>query len=269
MTAAPSAGNRAAQAHEQALEWLVTVWSGEASADELTRLHHWRQAHPDHESAWQKVQAMDRRLRGLQALPASAAAPLKHARTRSPARRQLLQLAGLGGVLGLAWTASRTQPGRAVLADVRTGTGEWRELALADGSRVLLDAGSALDIEYGPAERLLRLHAGAIRIRTAPDAAGRDRPLRVATQHGQVQALGTVFAVRVRSGDTQVAVLEGAVMLRPSASAGEPVHVASRQQAVFDARGVTGPHGLDEGELAWTRRQLVACLLYTSPSPRD
>ncbi|WP_049057553.1 FecR/PupR family sigma factor regulator, partial [Achromobacter xylosoxidans] len=49
----------------QGLEWLVVMWSGEATADERAAWQRWRNAHPDHERAWQQVQRLDARLLGV------------------------------------------------------------------------------------------------------------------------------------------------------------------------------------------------------------
>lgn len=57
--------------HQQALAWLVTLWSGAVSAEERGALQHWRTASAAHERAWQEVLQVDGRLR---ALPADGAA---------------------------------------------------------------------------------------------------------------------------------------------------------------------------------------------------
>jgi len=53
--------------HQQALAWLVTMWSGEASAKDHQALTAWRNASEAHEHAWQAVSTMDQRLRDVPA----------------------------------------------------------------------------------------------------------------------------------------------------------------------------------------------------------
>ncbi|MFU2067877.1 DUF4880 domain-containing protein, partial [Bordetella hinzii] len=71
----------------QGLQWLVLMWSGEASEAEQAALRRWRGAHPDHERAWQRLQHMDTRL--LDVVPAPAMRALAG---RQRARRKALRL---------------------------------------------------------------------------------------------------------------------------------------------------------------------------------
>ena len=48
-------------AHTAALEWQVTLWSGEVTPQEQDAFERWRSAKPEHERAWQQVQQMGQR----------------------------------------------------------------------------------------------------------------------------------------------------------------------------------------------------------------
>jgi transmembrane sensor len=76
---------------EQALEWLITVWSREASQAELDSLDRWRAARPGNEEAWQTLQRMDRK---LQTLPANMARATLRVRRRGGATGELRPLLG-------------------------------------------------------------------------------------------------------------------------------------------------------------------------------
>ncbi|MGH8486440.1 MAG: FecR domain-containing protein, partial [Pseudomonas sp.] len=127
-------------------------------------------------------------------------------------RRELLRSFAAVGLLGGGlWLSARSQLGETLLADLRTAKGERRHFTLADGSRLSLNANSAVDLQFDTQQRLLILHQGELVIQVAPDA---QRPLRVRTAQGEVRALGTRFLVSQQAEATRVVVLEHAVRAR-------------------------------------------------------
>lgn len=90
---------------------------------------------------------------------------------------------------------------------VRVAVGAQRELVLADGSQVLLDSGSRLQIERHLRSRQLELLEGQARF-TVVHA---DAPFIVHSQGVRVRDIGTVFDVRSDVRGVRVGVLEGAV----------------------------------------------------------
>ena len=82
---------------------------------------------------------------------------------------------------------------------VRVAVGAQRELVLADGSQVLLDSGSRLQIERHLRSRQLELFEGQARFTV------------VHSQGVRVRDIGTVFDVRSDVRGVRVGVLEGAV----------------------------------------------------------
>jgi transmembrane sensor len=73
-----------------------------------------------------------------------------------------------------------------------TASGQRRSFTLDDGSRLGLNSHSAVDLLFDADQRLLVLRRGELLIQVAADP---QRPLRVRTAQGQVQALGTRFLV--------------------------------------------------------------------------
>ncbi len=51
---------------DQAAQWLTLLMSGEASHEERQRWQQWRAAHPDHERAWQHIEAITGRLKQME-----------------------------------------------------------------------------------------------------------------------------------------------------------------------------------------------------------
>ena len=219
----------------------------------------WRAADAEHERAWQHIEAMSRRFGGLHGGAATQALD-QLARPASGRRRQLLAWLGVAGGAGLLashYGGQRAWHGaRAVLADYRTGTGERRELALSDGSRVSLNTASAVNVRFDGKRRLLELLAGEIMV-SSGHGAGSSAPLLVATQEGVVRALGTRFAVRQQDGSSVVSVFESAVEIQPQAGEGEVLYLAAGHSARFSRRSSGAPQRLDGHADAWARGQLI------------
>ncbi len=231
---------------EQAASWLAQLHSGEASDADRAACARWRAQDPEHARAWTRAEALMNQLGGL---PPALALPLLD-RPASLPRRQALAGAALLVLLPAGWLGWRMS-----VPAHRSGNGERRELLLADGSRVTLGSASAIDVRFDAAERLVLLREGEILIRTALDNGGVRRPFRVASAHGRMQALGTVFSVRAYDGRTSVAVLDGAVRIEPAH--GAALTLRAGQQTVFTASAAAPPADTVDAA-AWTRGMLLA-----------
>lgn len=220
---------------ETALEWLVRLHDGTASDADWAAYDNWQAAGPDHRSAALRA---ERLWEGL-------GSALRRPRRRM---RPLLAMVVVG--LGLLGLGSALLPA----GDVSTAIGERRQMTLADGSSLLLDAGTSLDIEITPQHRRLRLHRGALHVAVAPDPA---RPFEVIAAGGTTRALGTAFEVRRRDDDVQVAVTEHAV--RVSYRDGSSRTVQSGQSLRYGpSAGLQAVQPANLTSLtAWQRGQLV------------
>ncbi len=97
-------------------------------------------------------------------------------------------------------------------SDYHSQTGELRDIALEDGSHLLLNTNTAVSVNFTHAMRQIILHHGQARFSVAPD---HKRPFEVVVNGLAVQALGTVFEVyQQTSGQVRVIVEEHAVAVR-------------------------------------------------------
>lgn len=242
---------------EQAAEWYALLRSGQAAQEDHGRWQAWLAADARHREAWSYVERISQRFDPIQRSPARRPATdaYRLARSRLTRRRALLGLAGAGV---LAWGSLRYGPtstlALAWMADHRTRTGEIRELALADGTRVWLNTASAFDDDYDAQVRRLVLRSGEMLIQTAPDPA---RPFLVTTPQGELRALGTRFTVRSDGSDALVAVYEGAVEIR-TARSGQTRVIPAGQQARYSATAIDGAAPADPAREAWSRGILIA-----------
>ncbi|AIR90243.1 FecR family protein [Pseudomonas cremoricolorata] len=214
-------------AAEQAIAWMVRLRSGRADARQEARFERWLAQDSANLQAWEQLQ---RGMGGHYEVARRAPQVLRDTLLQPQMRRRDV-LRGLGGLTllgGALWLGAHSDSARMLTADLRTGTGERRTVTLVDGSRLSLNAGTSLDIEFSANQRLLRLYQGALVIQVAPDAT---RPLLVRTEQGDARALGTRFLVEQLDGATRVVVLEHSV--RASVPAGAWLDLAAGQAAVL------------------------------------
>ena len=251
--------NASDRALQEAAEWFALLRSGEAGEADRSRWRAWLAASPENQAIWSRVEHLSSRLEPI------ASSPDRHlavdaftvARTRLIQRRRLLLgLVGLAGTGLLGWTSWKHSalPGLSLtwLASHRSGTGEIRQVALADGTQVWLASASAFDQDYQPNLRRLELIAGEVLISTARDK----REFVVDTPQGRLRALGTRFAVRLSDAGTSVAVYEGAVEVT-TASRGASTVLQAGQQSRFTDRVTDTPAAADPAREAWSRGILI------------
>ena len=235
---------------QQAAEWLVRM-DDEPSAAEREQFCAWLQADPAHLDAAQRLQGSLAPLRELPRAPARAAlVRLTARRTSSRALKALALLVVLALPIG---ALLQHMPPAYLLADIRTASGQWTSRQLPDGSRISLDGGSAVDLQFDGQNRTVRLLAGEILVDVAKDP---NRPFRVLTEHGSIRALGTRFVVEHTDRATRLAMIESSTQV---SSAGASQTVTAGQQVSFDASGIQAPERVDGLglEQAWAQHQLL------------
>ncbi|MCC7697248.1 FecR domain-containing protein [Janthinobacterium sp. EB271-G4-7A] len=245
---------------QRAAEWMARLWAEDASTADADACAAWRAAHPEHERAWARLQRFALQ---FEALPRDVArGALAPAQRRATGRRRALQLLGLiaagGGTALLAHEASQSSLWQRAASDYRTFVGETRAIVLADGTQVVLDTASAIDVAYSAGERRIVLRAGAILVTSAHETSPLYRPLLVATPQGTATALGTRFGVRLDDGESRVAVFQGAVALQPVKEGAPSRHLQTGQQAVYTRHAVQEIGKVEDSAAAWTDGSLVA-----------
>jgi len=225
---------------EAALAWLVRLHDGTAAEADWAGYDTWQTASPAHQRAAREAEAL------WQSIGPAIQRPQPRRKT-GPA---LIALLALG--LGL-WLTTLTGLPRDWLADLRTGTGELRSVTLADGSQLLLDADSSIDIDIAAGHRRLTLHRGALQVQVSADPA---RPFEVLVAGGTIRALGTAFEVRrLDNAAARVTVSEHAVSV---AYDGGLRQVDSGQSLQFGPGLLSQSQAADLRSLtAWQRGRLV------------
>lgn len=239
----------------QAVEWMVLLRSGQASSRERAAFEAWRTADPAHDAACERVNGAlgafgVLRERGVSGVVAHRAV---QGLSRRSVTRATLSLAGLGAGLGAGLLGWRVAGEQGLLADQHTGLAQRRQEVLPDGSTLLLDARTALDVAAQPGQRTLSLHHGRMLV----TATGTQGQLHVQTARGRVSTTLAQFVVQQRgdAGPLQVTTLKGQVALLTPA--GGTVELAAGRHATLAPPRpptVTAARGT---EAMWTRGQVV------------
>lgn len=239
------------EALRRAAHWYARLSSGQDTEAERQRWQHWHNASPLHREAWQQVEAVRQM---LERVPGTVAVSALHSAGQSRRRvlRQLLILTGVGVV---GWRGWESDWRSALMARYHTAIGEQRRVVLADGSQVLLDSHSALDVRFDPEQRMLQLLSGRMLVETAADPLG--RPFLVDSPQGRVRALGTRFTVQTDAQFCEVAVLERAVEVRPE-QGDRTLRVEAGQQVRFDRTQLGTPWLSDAATASWRTGSLIA-----------
>lgn len=261
-----TSGNIQPEVRNAAQHWLLRLQSSDCSADEREAFEHWRIAEPMHDVAYRMVEDVWQRSTSLGTDP-SLERLLQQARHLPPERswRQratpaLAMAACLVLTIGVGYFVWR-KPGNVPTVAYATAKGEQRTLALDDGSHVVLDTNSDLQVQYGKRERQLTLLQGQAEFQVHHDAT---RPFVVHVGGGTVTATGTQFQVRAAGGVDTVTLLKGQVVVSGGAKQVGPEQVTLRagERVAIQSDGRLGtPERLADTELArargWTEGMLV------------
>ena len=256
--AGPAAAPIPPEVARQAVHWLLEL--GLEPGPGTEQLHRqwqiWLAADPLHAQAWQRIAGIDGQLRGLPPAVALQTLAARGMGRRHAVRLAVLLAGGAGGLLAARYTAPGERAWQQWAADLSTATGQRREAVLADGTRLMLNTASAVDLRYSESERLIVLRAGEILVQSASDTA--HRPLRVRTAEGTVRAIGTRFTVRQHEGATAVAVLQGAVELQPLHGTAAASRLSAGEQGRFTGTRTSPATPLPDSAGAWSEGMLVA-----------
>lgn len=238
----------------EAAHWLTLSMEGDLSPGQEQALRHWRDAHPEHERAWLHIEAMRRRMAGLEPQAGYRSLSQQPLQARRRALKTLLVL-GLAGAAGhLAYRDSRYTSEEVAYSN---GAHAPRTISLSDGSQLTLDADSEISVQFDEQQRLVNLRSGRMLLSSGHGPGTSHRPLRVQTPQGSVRALGTRFVVELQPGATQVTLFEGAVELQPAQTDTTPLRLSPGQHARFSSMRIES-HGRAAQEPAWSQGVLIA-----------
>ncbi|GEP54445.1 FecR family protein [Reyranella soli] len=248
---------------DEAIDWLVRLGSGRATATDRLAFQRWRQSSTAHEAAAVEAEVLlhavgeTRQADELrrQGTPLSAGSVRRH----PVGRRVLFAGAAAASVAAVAVALPALGPLSGLYADHATAVGGRKRVALADSSVVVLNTATAVSVDYSAQERRLVLHDGEALFEVAKDAA---RPFIVVAGDVEVRAVGTAFVVRLKRVFENVTVSEGTVEVkmgdRPSIRvvAGQQLDVSESDGFKLRVVDVDAATAWQRGKLIFNRRPL-------------
>jgi transmembrane sensor len=263
-----SGGGIQPEVRAAAQRWFLRMQSRDCSVLERETFEHWRDANPAHDAAYRAVESVWQRCAALGTDPALG--DILHQARRLPPKPSWLRRAApalaLAACLMLAigigyrlwWLPAAT----IAPVEYTTAVGQQRTVVLEDGSKVVLDTASQLQVRYGGNERQLILSHGRADFRVSHDPT---RPFVVHVNGGSITATGTRFQVRTAHNVDTVTLLEGRVVVASNDAkldkSGQ-VTLQAGERVAIEAGGHLGtPRHLTDTDLAsargWTEGMLV------------
>ena len=206
-----SPGSSDKDVRAEAVDWFVLLDGGRASEDDRARHCAWLAARSEHRDAYASVRQTFSVAHMAQAMsPVPARGMERFARTaRAFGQPQWSLLAA--GVTVLAVLLGVRQFGPDLLATrYTTGIGEHRDVALADGSIVHLNAATSISVRFTDEAREIDLRQGEALFEVAHDLS---HPFRVHAAARTIEDVGTAFDVDRQGMSVEVAVSEGTVVV--------------------------------------------------------
>ena len=244
---------------DEAVAWLVRVQSDQASADDWAALTAWLEASDDRLAAFEEVEGLaseltDRAGEIASALKptASRVVPLRR-RAALPVWSAAAAAAVVVMIVGpMAWRGYQGTP-----TVYQTRPGETRQVALADGTHIRMDAASTLTIRLGWRTRRVEMADAQATFDVAKDPG---RPFLISVGDQQVRVVGTEFNIRHYDKTVRVTVRRGMVEVRQPALGSTPVARLVAGQSLNHVEGA--PRSVQTAAdpspaFAWTQGRMV------------
>ncbi len=243
---------------DQAADWVACLMSPECTPQDRAAFEDWLAQSPEHIPAYleaERVHALTAALASDDLIRAAARA----ARREAPTRR-------IGKVLGPALAAALVAavgvvvfwPRETPVAEQTYATqmGQQRQVTLADGTAVTLDADTRLVTRFDADHRRVELQQGRAQFVVGKDP----RPFAVHAGAGIVRDIGTTFQVSRLGKAVHVALLDGQVEVSTdvNGTAHRSLLVPGEGITVDDAGSIGSPTPLDIAQVqSWPKGDLV------------
>lgn len=238
---------------DAALDWFAHKQSGVSDPALDAGFERWISANPAHANAYAELagvwhdpellsasQRLARQVDMRAAKPSYPVFGTKRAQWLAVAAALVLFVGGYAAYpeIMLRWNA-----------DYRTMAGQTQNVVLPDGSRMLLNTDSAVELAYQGQQRGVRILKGEAWFDVVHDTS---RPFRVAGHFGDVTVKGTAFVVRTEADRDVVALERGRVEVTQDEGTQPAVTLGPDQMVTVDEKSISGIEPFEPAEmLAW------------------
>ncbi|TPG52236.1 FecR family protein [Sphingomonas glacialis] len=243
-----------------AADWRARMTGPDAALSRL-EFERWRARDPRHREAYARIERADTLASAMRHSDTARHRSLSRARSFASRPRPVFYGIAAAALVVLSVTSaiivsSRpfSDPGAmaAKNGNYSTRIGQIRQQRLTDGSTMILDTNSRVDVALSDTARAVRLLSGRARFDVAHDAA---RPFIVEAAGHAVTAKGTVFDVFIDRGSLRVDLLRGKVDVT-QAAAGAAHMIAGQTLRTTTPRTPATIAPLRKGEDQWTSGML-------------
>lgn len=234
----------------RAAHWAALLDDTDVTRQVREACERWCGQDPRHRIALDRMRGLATRFDRLDGVEREALTVAATRRGRPGHRSAIAVLAMLFLLVGGGWLMAL--PLMAPLfPDHRTDAGQRRNVALADGSELVLDGNSAVDVDLSATVRRITLFRGQVQATVTVDAT---HPFIVATADGTATALGTAYIVRKQAEGTRVTVVESRVRVCANAQAARCLDLVAGQRALITPTGIQRLSDVDpRAATGWVR----------------
>lgn len=240
-------------------DWLARMGRPDGGARVQATFLAWLESDPDHLRQYEQAKAEQAGLEDLRGAFAMDLARLRRSERRVASPRRFVLAGGLAVAAVAVAAVVLLPPSESRLYE--SAPGQILDVALDDGSRVTLDAGSAIRVALAGDVRRVTLERGAAYFEVAHDAA---HPFQVGVGDRRVIVTGTRFVTALTGDTAQVSLLQGRIVVgtRDAAEEGAlrgTLALAPGERAVFrpGQSGIAKAVANVEMATAWRQRRLV------------
>ena len=253
------------QTAEEAARWFAHLQGDAATDGDWLEFEAWLQASPAHARAYERLEALwvdldyapvSMELGGRPLVAARRRLPLRPALQGSGRRVWIGAAAAIAASLAVA-VGLGLQPGAATGQVYETPAGQTRDITLADGTHIRLNAASKITVRLGRDARRVEMADAEAVFDVAHDAR---RPFLIGVGDQQVRVVGTEFNLRHRADQVDLTVRRGIVEVRPvDAPGAAPTRVTVGQELIHtegqDLQVLKVADPIQS--FAWTNGQLI------------
>ncbi|HEX3889101.1 MAG TPA: FecR domain-containing protein [Phenylobacterium sp.] len=250
---------------EEAARWFARLQGEAATADDWLAFERWLQAAPAHARAYEQLEGLwvdldyapvSKELGGRPLLAARRRAPRRAASRASGRRIWIGAAAAIAASLAVA-VGVGLQPRVPAAQTFETAAGQTRDLTLADGTHVRLNAASKITVRFDRDARRVEMADAEAVFDVTHDP---KRPFLIGVGDRQVRVVGTQFNLRHRDDLLDLTVSRGTVEVRPAeAPQAAPTRVTVGQELTHTAGqpGQLLKVADPDASFAWTNGQLI------------
>lgn len=243
---------------EAAARWHIQLRDPDAPASLHDAFLAWVRQDPRHLEAYDRAEALWQSMGGtaqpgdcrdeaaIAALIAEGRAPITAARIGGAFCLFLLVCIGL-------WQGPAAFD--SLRADHIAWTGKRESVVLSDGTRIDLNSGTAISVDFTPEMRVVRMFRGEAFFDVAHNSA---QPFIVELPEGSVRVIGTSYNIDLTGGSADIALLKGRVKLRTRDDPERVTRLAPGRQVTLRPAAISAPQVFNPESLtAWRNGRMV------------